>query len=266
MSRVVVPRVIATDLDGTLLRSDGTVSPRTRAALAHAEQHGCTVLFVSARPPRWIDELADAVGDHGLAICANGALIYDVHARAVIERHSLAGDVALTVAQAIRQVAPGVSFAIERDLGYGHEPDFPGRWPAPEDTVVAELDALLIEPVAKLLALHQKLDAQEFIALASAAVGDLAAATHSGHAAVVEISAANVSKATSLARFCAERGIGPADVVAFGDMPNDVPMLAWAGKSYAVGNAHPAAVAAADHRCASNDEDGVARVVEGWFG
>ncbi|WP_035814436.1 Cof-type HAD-IIB family hydrolase [Jiangella gansuensis] len=259
------PRVVATDLDGTLLRSDGTVSERSRAALTRAEEAGATVVFVSGRPPRWIDVLADAVGEHGLAICANGALVYDVRQRAVIEEHGLPGDIAMQVAQAIRESVPGSVFAVERRLNFGHEPTYRGRWPAPQDTLVAELDELLAEPVSKLLAAHRELDAREFVDRAAAVVGSLAAATYSGSDAVLEISAAGVSKASTLATLCAELGVDAHDVVAFGDMPNDVPMLAWAGTSFAVAGAHPDAVAAATHRCGDNDDDGVAEVLERLF-
>ncbi|TDE11906.1 HAD family hydrolase [Jiangella asiatica] len=259
------PKVVATDLDGTLLRSDGTVSDRTRAALARAEDAGATVVFVSGRPPRWIDELSDAVGAHGLAICANGALVYDVRRREVVEEHGLPGDIALQVAQAIRESVPGSTFAIERRMRFGHEPTFRGRWPAPHDTLVADLDELLAEPVSKLLVRHPELDAREFVSRAAAVVGSLATSTYSGTDAVLEISASGVSKASTLATLCAELGADAHDVVAFGDMPNDVPMLTWAGTSYAVADAHPDAVAAATHRCGSNDADGVAEVLERLF-
>ena len=72
------PRLVATDLDGTLLRPDGTVSARTAAALAACESSGVGVVFVTARPPRWLAEVAEHVGGHGVAICANGAVVVDV--------------------------------------------------------------------------------------------------------------------------------------------------------------------------------------------
>ncbi|MCL2734419.1 MAG: HAD family hydrolase, partial [Actinomycetia bacterium] len=59
-----------------------------------------------------------------------------------------------------------------------------------------------------------------------------------------------------------ERGVTAAEVVAFGDMPNDLAMLSWAGTSYAVANAHPHVLAATRYRTASNEEDGVAQVIE----
>jgi hydroxymethylpyrimidine pyrophosphatase-like HAD family hydrolase len=79
------------------------------------------------------------------------------------------------------------------------------------------------------------------------------------------MSAAGVTKASTLELLCAELGVGREDVVAFGDMPNDVAMLEWAGTAYAMGNAHPLAKAAADRVAPPNDEDGVAQVLEELF-
>lgn len=260
-----VPRVVATDLDGTLLRSDGSVSARTRDALLLAERAGATVIFVSGRPPRWVDELADVIGSHGLAICANGAIVYDVHAREVIEEHQLPGEVALDVARSLRAAVPGVSFAVERRLEFGREPVFMRRRTFPDDVVEAELEELLTEPVAKLLARHDELEPEDFKRRAAEVVGSMAEATHSSPQALLEISAVGVSKASTLARVCEQRSMSARDVVAFGDMPNDVPMLAWAGTSFAVANAHPDAAAVADRRCRGNDDDGVAEVLEALY-
>jgi HAD superfamily hydrolase (TIGR01484 family) len=259
------PRVVATDLDGTLLRSDGTVSPRTREALRRAEAAGATVVFVTGRPPRWLDILADAVAGHGVTICANGALVYDVHRRMLIEQHGLDGSIAMEVALALRTALPGVTFAIERELVYGREVGFQNRWPLPDGAIQAELDVLLAEPIAKMIARHESIAAAEFVSKGNAAIGDLATTTYSENTPMLEISALGVSKASTLAAFCAERGIGSDEVVAFGDMPNDSLMLEWAGTSFAMENAHPEAVAAAGHRCGRNDDDGVAQVLERFF-
>ncbi|NEE01600.1 Cof-type HAD-IIB family hydrolase [Phytoactinopolyspora halotolerans] len=259
------PRIVATDLDGTLLRSDGSISPRTLSAIRQAEDAGATVIFVSGRPPRWLDILAGAVGSHGLAVCANGALVYDVAGRRIVEQYPLAADAAMEVAHALRAAVPGVTFAMERELVYGKEPAFRHRWVLPQGALECELEVLLAEPVAKLLARHDEMAPAEFIKLGTDVIGELATATYSDGQALLEISAPGISKASTLAALCAERGVGADEVVAFGDMPNDVLMLEWAGTSYAMANAHPDVVAAADARCASNDEDGVAEVLEKLF-
>src|SRR3954453_21932086 len=80
---MTAPRVVATDLDGTIVRSDGTISPRPRGALTAAESAGAMVVIVTGRPPRWLQGIADETGHRGLAICANGALVYDLHTEQV---------------------------------------------------------------------------------------------------------------------------------------------------------------------------------------
>ncbi|MEU7554803.1 Cof-type HAD-IIB family hydrolase [Streptomyces sp. NPDC044571] len=263
------PRLIATDLDGTLLRDDKSVSLRTVAALAAAEEAGIEVFFVTGRPARWMDVVSDHVHGHGLAICANGAAVVDLHAgREFVEVRALARATALTVVETLRAAAPGTSFAVETTTGINYEPLYPPFFLDP-GAQVAAAEKLLEQdaddkaaPVLKLLAHHTELTPDDFLALARSAAGAYASITRSSPTALLEISGLGVSKASTLALCCAERGISPAEVVAFGDMPNDVEMLRWAGTSYAMGNAHPDVIAAASGRTVANNEDGVAVVIE----
>ncbi|WP_434592278.1 Cof-type HAD-IIB family hydrolase [Streptomyces sp. A5-4] len=264
-----LPRLIATDLDGTLLRDDKSVSDRTIAALAAAEEAGVEVFFVTGRPARWMDVVSDHVHGHGLAICANGAAVVDLHADGkLIEVRPLPRGTALDVVEALRAAAPGTSFAVELTTGIHYEPAYPPFHLDPGATV-ATAEKLLQEPtpgagapVIKLLAHHTDLAPDAFLTLARATAGERASITRSSPTALLEISGPGVSKASTLAQCCAERGISPAEVVAFGDMPNDVEMLSWAGTSYAMGNAHPDVIAAASGRTVANNEDGVAVVIE----
>ncbi|WP_406478057.1 Cof-type HAD-IIB family hydrolase [Streptomyces platensis] len=285
----VTPRLIATDLDGTLLHDDKTVSDRTIAALAAAERAGLEVFFVTGRPARWMGVVSDHVHGHGLAICANGAAVVDLHRGGrIIEVSPLERTTARQVVDALRSAAPGTSFAVERTGGIHYEPQYPPLLLDPA-AVVAPAEKLLADdfvpplgpedaepdgpdggsapafpdqPVIKLLAHHPELDPDAFLALAHTAAGDLATFTRSSPTALLEISGPGVSKAGTLARCCAERGIAPEEVVAFGDMPNDIAMLSWAGTSYAMANAHPDVLAATTGRTASNNDDGVAAVIE----
>lgn len=264
-----VPRLIATDLDGTLLRDDKTVSDRTIAALAAAEEAGIEVFFVTGKAGRWMDVVSDHVHGHGLAICANGAAVADLHAGGkLVQVRPLDREVALDVVHTLRVAAPGTSFAVELTTGIHYEPSYPPFHLDPGATV-AIAEKLLHEevrgsgaPVLKLLAHHAELAPDEFLEVARTAAGDRASFTRSSPTALLEVSGPGVSKASTLALCCAERGISPAEVVAFGDMPNDVEMLSWAGTSYAMGNAHPTALAAASGRTVTNNEDGVAVVIE----
>ncbi|WP_328537866.1 HAD-IIB family hydrolase [Streptomyces sp. NBC_00344] len=266
------PRLIATDLDGTLLRDDKTVSDRTIAALAAAEEAGIDVFFVTGRPARWMDVVSDHVHGHGLAICGNGAAVVDLHGdeggHIFVKVLPLERTGALDVISILRAAAPGTSFAVERTGGIHHEPGYPplhfdpASSVAPAEKLLAEDSDTADQPVLKVLAHHPELSPDDFLALARASVGDRASITRSSPTALLEISGPGVSKAGTLALCCAERGIAASEVVAFGDMPNDVEMLSWAGTSYAMGNAHPQAVAAASRRTVANNEDGVAVVIE----
>jgi hydroxymethylpyrimidine pyrophosphatase-like HAD family hydrolase len=230
--------------------------------LRRAADTGATVVVVTGRPPRWLAPVAVDTGHVGLAVCANGAYVYDLSADEIVEEHLLTADVARSCVRRLRLALPDLSFAVERGAGFGYEPGYRPRWAVPDEAVVADVDALLGDPVGKLLARHEALTADELLALASEVVGDVVTLTHSSREGLLEISAAGVSKATTLATLCAERGLDSGDVVAFGDMPNDLPMLAWAGWSVAVATAHPDVLAAVDEVTRSNDEDGVAVVLE----
>lgn len=257
-------RLVATDLDGTIVRSDGTVSDRTRAAFADAEQAGVGVVLVTGRPPRWMHTMAEETGHRGLAILSNGAIVYDLHEERIVEEHPLDPASAAEVVAALRREIPGLVFAVERGGRFGHEPAWVPRYALPDDVLVGELDDLLAEPMVKLLARHDRLSGDEMVARARDVVGGVATVTHSGAdtAGMLEISGPDVTKASALARLAATLGTGPEGTVAFGDMPNDLPMLAWAGHAVAVANAHAEVRAVADEITGSNDDDGVALVVE----
>ncbi|MEV0090568.1 Cof-type HAD-IIB family hydrolase [Streptomyces sp. NPDC050738] len=268
----VQPRLIATDLDGTLLRDDKSVSDRTIAALAAAERAGIEVFFVTGRPARWMDVVSEHVHGHGLAICGNGAAVVDLHGgpgeHRFVEVRPLERTTAIIVVDILRAAAPDTSFAVERTGGIHHELAYPpmhldpAAGIAPVEKLLAENADVADQPVLKILAHHPELSPDAFLALARSAVGERASITRSSPTALLEISGPGVSKASTLELCCAERGIAPAEVVAFGDMPNDIEMLTWAGTSYAMGNAHPDVVAAASGRTVANNEDGVAVVIE----
>jgi Cof subfamily protein (haloacid dehalogenase superfamily) len=259
------PRLIATDLDGTLLRDDRTVSPRTTEALAAAESAGIEVFFVTGRPARWMEVVTGHLAGHGIAILANGAAVYDLRADELIEAFPLPEDDALAAAYALREAVPGTTFSVERTHTFRREPEYEAyepdgsQPPAPVEDLLAQNRA---EPLLKLLAKHPSLDPDAFLAVALSVAGRHGEITRSSASALLEISGAGVSKATTLAKCCAERGVTAAEVVAFGDMPNDLAMLEWAGTSYAVANAHPDVLAATAYRTRSNQDDGVARVIE----
>lgn len=254
------PSLIATDLDGTLLRTDGTLSDATRRVLAAVEEAGVPVVFVTGRPVRWMESLWEVVGAHGLAIVSNGAVLYDVAERAVRRVDGLHHASGLDLVERLRGIVPGARFAVECLDGLRLETGFHETHRVPAGSPVGALHEVWDEPALKLLVRHDGLDPDEVHATVTEIVAEGGVATWS-MAGLIEISAPGVTKAAALARLCEDLGVTPADTVAFGDMPNDLAMLGWVGRSYAVANAHPAVLAAAGHTTDSNDEDGVARAM-----
>jgi Cof subfamily protein (haloacid dehalogenase superfamily) len=255
-------RLVASDLDGTLLRPDETVSDRTRAALAAARDAGITVVLVSGRPPRSLGPIAERIGVGGVAICANGAVVWDLDTGTMLDHTPLAADLAARLVHNLRAAVPGVLFAVELEQSFGREAGWTeGLIAAPAEALEADALELIRGPVTKLLVRHPSLPFAELAERAREAVGEDAVVTWAG-LRVVEISAAGVTKAFALEWLCRRLGIDPGEVVAVGDMPNDLPMLAWAGTAVAVANAAQEVLDAADEVTAANVEDGVALLLE----
>ncbi len=254
-------KVVATDLDGTLLPTAKAVPTRTLAALAAVQALGAHVVPVTARSPRTTVPIMEEFGIEGFAVCGSGSLIYDAREGRIVERRPLDTSVASQIIEALRRAVPGVMFAAERDLHFFREPTF-------ESPVVPmlETDALDIvaDPVTKLIARHpDHLDGAFLNVVSSVAAGvsvDVTVA-HSG-GSWIEILATGVSKASALASLCERLGVVQHEVVAFGDLMIDVPMLEWAGLGVAMGNASAEVQAAADEVTSTNDAEGVAAMLE----
>jgi Cof subfamily protein (haloacid dehalogenase superfamily) len=262
---VTLPRLVATDLDGTLVRSDGTVSARTREVLDELDRRGVPVVFVTGRPLRWAEDVFEYVGGHGLAIVSNGGLVWDVARSAVHLERAIEPALGIEVCRLIREAVPGSVFAVETLEGIALEPAFMERHPVPPGSRRGTVEEIFDRPALKVLARHEELDPQEFWDAAEHAVQRRLVITWSSASALLEISGPDVTKATTLALICADLGIPAEDVIAFGDMPNDLPMLTWAGTSYAMADAHPTVTELAHHVAPGHDEDGVAQVLAGVF-
>lgn len=265
-----VPRLVASDLDGTLLRPDRTISPYTARVLAQISAQGTPVVLVTGRPIRWLRVVYEQLHAPLPAICANGAVIYDPTTDEVLRTDPLAPELLTEVARRLRAAVPEASLAVEvvDSRHMWHEPGFPVLWEADPTLVrvVETPEELLTTPAVKLLVRAGQQDPDEFTALVAEALAGLAEATHSSKSGVVEISALGVTKAAGLAWYCSRLGLSARDVLAFGDMPNDVPMLTWAGRAVAVGNAHHAVLEIADEVTGANAEDGVATYLDRVFG
>jgi Cof subfamily protein (haloacid dehalogenase superfamily) len=208
-----------------------------------------------------VHDIARDAGIEGTAICSNGGLLLDLGTGAMLKQRLLATDVAIGLVHGLREQVPGIVFAVEYEA-FAHEPGFAAwGWEPPEGTRVADAVELLADPATKLILRHADHEVEAIAAVARELVGSAATVVASGSHAV-EVTAAGVNKAAALAELAEELEIVAADVVAFGDYPNDAPMLAWAGHGVAVANAHAEVLAVADEVTASNDEDGVALVLE----
>ncbi|MGY1697207.1 HAD hydrolase family protein [Geodermatophilus sp. SYSU D00814] len=256
------PRLIASDMDGTLLRSDDTVSDATVAELRRWQHDGVPVVLATGRPPRWMHRIRQVVTE-GTAVCCNGAVLLDLGRFEILEEEALPPAVLGEITAGLRAEQPGTWFAVEYGLEFRHEPVYRPRWDVDAPGVAeASLEEMVAAPAAKLLARHEDLDRDTFVALVERVVGDLATVTNSSSDALAEISARGVTKASGLARVAARHGVGPEDVVVFGDMPNDIAAFDWVreggGRAVAMAHAHPDLLAAATDVTVGNDDDGVA--------
>ena len=258
-----IPLLVATDLDGTIVRGDGTISARTVAAFARVEQAGAEFVLVTGRPPRVMAGIAAVFGHRGLAICSNGALTYDMRSDTVVAGTLISPADLAAAAVALREAIPGIGIAVEYPDGPAADGVFQAITFDTNTSIPRQGDeALFARPAAKLLGRHLGYSPDELLALAAPVLDGLVSACHSNAKGLIEASAVGVSKATAVAELAARNGIGPESVLAFGDMPNDLPLMAWAGTSCAVANAHQDVLAAATYVIGSNEADGVAEYLE----
>ncbi|MFJ5308085.1 HAD family hydrolase [Streptomyces sp. NPDC088350] len=256
-------RLIATDLDGTLLRSDESVSPRTRAALAAATEAGAAHIVVTGRAAPWTRHILDDLGYAGLAVCAQGAQVYDAGEHRLLTSVTLDRQLAaVALAKIEAEVGPLFLAASQGGLdgevlvGPGYR--VTGALPATPFTDASDLWAA---PLNKIYIQHPTLTDDELAEAAREAAGGFVSAAMAGEG-IVELLPLGLSKATGLSLAARRLGLKSADTIAFGDMPNDIAMFGWAAHGVAMANAHEELKAVADEVTASNEEDGIAVVLE----
>ena len=265
------PALVASDLDGTFLSPDGTVSQQNAEAVLAAQEAGIPVVFATGRPVRWLDVIQNLPGAHPTVIASNGAALYELESGRLLDRICVGADVALAAVEKIRAAVPGVSFAFESGTRFGYEPSYrtwvvdtgddPAVFSGPVEEIARSCDFV------KMLVQSHDLDADRLVERVRLAVGETLTATHSADRGygLVELSAAGVSKASMLRRTCARLGIPARRVAAFGDMPNDVDMLSWVGMPRVVANAHPSLLALGFSVVPANSESGVGRTIAAWL-
>jgi len=259
--------LIATDLDGTLLRDDDTLSDRSRAALAMAVGRGARHLVVTGRPAPRVRPLLDELGSQGLAVCGQGAQLYDAGADRMVWSVTLERELAEVALGKIEAEVGEVYAAVDQDGVDGLtliEPGYEMPHPTLPAVRVLRRDDLWTQPISKVLLRHPLLSDDELASAARGVAGSLVSVTMSGPG-TVELQPRGITKATGLALAARHLGLTSAHTVAFGDMPNDIPMFDWAARGVAMANAHPELKSVADEVTLSNEDDGIAVVLERMF-
>jgi Cof subfamily protein (haloacid dehalogenase superfamily) len=259
------PKLIATDLDGTIVAHYGFISDRTKIAFAAAHAAGIHIYFITGRPIRWMKEIKENF-NFGLGVCGNGALLYDFINEKVLEEWSFSIEAQLETVKRLRQVIPPVSFATEIGEDFLREKKYVPRWDIGEDNVGVDIiEEVITAPALKMLARCSdgEFSSDEMLALASKALEGIATVTHSNSTdSLLEISAVGVSKGATLSRVAGRLGLTADDCVTFGDNPNDFSMLSWASRSWAMADGHPDLMKYAKFQTDPHQEDGVAKVIE----
>ena len=259
------PKIIATDLDGTIIPFDGHISKRTIEIFTKAHDLGIHIYFITGRPPRWMNEVREAFS-FGTGVCGNGAVIYDFHKNEILEEWLISIEDLNKATQALRASMPSAVFAVENHDGFHREQKYLARWDLGiDDAGSAQIEEHFDQPAMKFLvrSLNHELSSDQMLEIAQKELKGIATATHSNSSeSLLEISAVGVSKGETLAKLAQRLNVSAADVITFGDNPNDISMLEWSGRSYAMATAHPAAQAAAKSIAPECNDDGVAQVLE----
>ena len=256
-----LPKLIATDLDGTLVRSDDTVSAYTHEVLDRVRAAGIRLVGATGRGPRLAELTRNDIRAADFLVLAQGGWVVDLADPVPLRAERLCGDVAARVLADLEAEVGPLSVMVEA-LDHSDAPlwgDLDPTWRYPVMVQERSRAECLTGDVIKAFARSFDRDVDDLLAAAQRIVpANVASVTQAG-LNYVEISPPGVDKGTGLAVVAQSVGVDPADVLVFGDMPNDLPMFAWAGWSrVAVANAHPAVLEVADEVTLANDADGVA--------
>jgi len=259
------PKLIATDLDGTIVPHLGPISDRTVAAFKRAHGAGIEIFFITGRPPRWMKEIKDAFG-FGNAICANGAILYDLMNEKVLEEWLMTKELQLDIVNRLRKNLPGIHFAVEYGDEFHREKKYTTKWDIGLDNVgVDAIEMKIDKPAFKMLGRcgNNEFTSDQMLEIAARELAGTANITHSNSSeSLIEISALGVSKGQTLAKMAERAGLTAQDCVTFGDNPNDFSMLEWAARSWAMSDGHPDGPKHAKFVADAHYHDGVAIVIE----
>ena len=273
------PLLVASDIDGTFVTSAERVTPRLTSAIHRMVRAGTSLVLATGRPARWTLPVIRQLPVRPLCVCTNGSVIFDSAKEEVLTAHEIPPE---HVADMVQRVVDGVAsdprgihvgFGVERigaDLysekdQFLSEPNFDQVWES-QDFSLVSVEELVAEPAVKLLLRSSEATSEELYQLVAPMIPvDKGHVTYSFSGGLLEIAAPGVNKAGGLAEVADLLGVDASETVAFGDMPNDMEMLEWARMGVAMGNAHPLLRGVTKAVTTSNDEDGVARVIDAWF-
>lgn len=263
-------KLIASDLDGTLLGADSRVSERTAAALRAVRAAGIDVVVATGRSHWSALPLVGHLGCVRWLLCSNGATLFDAHAGEVVHQHRLDRDTVAELVARIQAAFPTAAFAWETTGGIVQSEHWvanrvatnPAYRPSTEEPVHEPiLGDIGADPVVKVLVAHDRLVTYAWLEALEPHLPPGVCASTSG-ASFVEITAPGANKADALRDLCRRIGVDRSTTIAFGDHANDLGMLAWAATGFAMANAHPLVAARADRTAPHHGDDGVAQVLE----
>jgi Cof subfamily protein (haloacid dehalogenase superfamily) len=264
MPRPGLPKLIATDLDGTLVRSDNTVSDFTHQVLDRARAAGIPVVGATGRGPRLTELTRNDIRDADFLVMANGGWVVDQSDPAgpvVLREERLPGEVVAELLTSLEEALGPLTVMVEA-LNTPGAPlwgDYDPAWPYPDRFEARPRADCLTGDVLKAFVKTVDHHVDHLLDRAREIIPPSRAALTQAGLGFVELCPPGVDKGTGLQVVTEAIGVDPAEVLVFGDMPNDLPMFAWAGWSrVAVCNAHPTVRAAADEITLRNDDDGVA--------
>ena len=267
------PGLIASDLDGTLLNSQSRLSERTYRALDSLDKRDIPFVVATGRPLRWLEQAVAQMPTNPICVVANGALIYDPFHRQVLHRTTMSPSTLRDLIQVTRKLLPDACIAVERvytelipDTGKGPRDEFLVHSDCRQewgnlDLPMASASELASEPAVKFMVRQNDMSSDELAETLFAEVGHMVNMTYSIDG-LVECANPAATKGEALARILDYFDLTEESLVSFGDMPNDIDMLQLAAWGVAVENAHPSVKQYADEIAPSNDEDGVAQVIE----
>lgn len=269
------PRLVALDIDGTLLKwveGVGTtyeqVSAPVRDAVHAALDAGAHIVLSSGRSPHGMTPIADLLGipRHGderlWIVASNGAVVFRYPPLEVVHEETFE---AADAVKAVLEHHPKALVAVEeRGVGYRVNRHFPDG-ELSGDMIITDLGDLVGEPVSRVIIRDPEASAEDFIDLA-AKLGLHGTDYVVGWTAWLDLSPVGVSKASGLAIVAEKLGVDQADVLAIGDGRNDIEMLHWAGRGVAMGQSVPEVQEAADAVTESVYDEGVAVELRQWFG